>query len=58
MHGVLDRNSVCGEKNYEFSFSAKLMLKLMCLANVVVLNNVFSFKNSNVAITNCGFEFD
>ena len=34
------------------------MLKLVCLANVVVFYSVFSFKSSNDAITNCGFEFD
>ena len=47
-----------GKKNDEFSFSAKLMPKLVCLANAVVLDSVFSFKSSNAAITNCGFEFD
>ena len=59
--GVLDRNSVFGEKNDEFSFSVKLMPKLVrlghvgfMLANVIVLNKVFSFKISNAAITNCG----
>ena len=51
---VLDRNSVCEEKNGEFSFSTKLMSKLVCLANAVVLDSVFSFKSSNAAITNCG----
>ena len=56
--GVLDRNSVCGEKNYEFSFSVKLVSKLVCLANTVVLDSVFSFKSSNVTITNCEFEFN
>ena len=50
---VLDLNSVCGEKNENFSFSTKLM----CLENVV-LDSVFSFKSSNAAITKCGFEFD
>ena len=34
------------------------MHKLVYLTNVVVLDNVFSFKSSNPAITNCGFEFD
>ena len=34
------------------------MLKLLCLANAVVLDNVLSFKSSNAAITNCIFEFD
>ena len=57
-HRVLDRNSICGEKNDEFSFSAKLMSKVVRLENVVVLNIVFSFKSSNATITNCGFEFD
>ena len=47
-----------GEKNEEFSFSIKLMPKLVCLANVVVPNSVFSFKSSNTAITNYEFEFD
>ena len=42
----------------EFSFSIKLMSKLVCLTNVVVLNSVFSFKSSNAIITKCGFEFD
>ena len=46
-------------------FSAKLMPKLVrlghvgfMLANVVVLNSVFSFESSNAAISNYGFEFD
>ena len=56
--GVLDRNSVCEEKNDEFSFSIKLISKLVCLANAVVFYSVFFFKSSNTAITNCGFEFD
>ena len=47
-----------GKKNYEFSFSVKLMPKLVCLANTIVLDSVFSFKSSNVVIMNCGFEFD
>ena len=47
-----------GKKNEEFSFSIKLMPKLVCSANAVVLDNVFSFKSSNAAITNYGFEFD
>ena len=54
-----------GKKNDELSFSAKLMPKLVylghvgfMLANVVVLDSVFSFKISNATITNCGFEFD
>ena len=49
------------KKNDDFSFS----VKLICLdhvefmvANVVVIDNVFSFKNSNTVITNYGFEFD
>ena len=46
------------EKSGEFSFSTKLMPKLVRLANVVVLDNVFSFKSSNAAITNYEFEFD
>ena len=48
---VLDQNSVCREKNDEFSFSVKLMPKLMRLghvglmvANTVVLESVFSSK--------------
>ena len=45
-------------KNDEFSFSSKLMSKLVCLANVVILNSIFSFKNSNTVIKNYGFEFD
>ena len=32
--GVLDRHSVFGEKNDGFSFSVKLMPKVMCLSNV------------------------
>ena len=55
---VLDRNSFGGEKNEEFSFLIKLIYKLVCLTNVVILDNVFSFKISNAAITNYGFEFD
>ena len=54
-----------GEKNDEFSFSVKLMPKLMRLghvglmvANIVVLDSVFSFKSSNAIITNCEFEFE
>ena len=47
-----------GKKNEEFSFSVKLMPKLVCLANAVVLDSVFSFKSLNTAIMNCGFEFD
>ena len=30
-----------GEKNDEFSFSAKLMPELVCLANAVVLDTFF-----------------
>ena len=30
-----------GKKMTEFSFSVKLMPKLVCLANVIVLNSVF-----------------
>ena len=51
------------KKNDEFSFSAKLMPKLarlghvgLMVANAVILDSVFSFKSSNAAITNCGFE--
>ena len=47
-----------GKKNDELSFSVKLMSKLVWLANVVVLDNVFSVKSSNSVITNCEFEFD
>ena len=47
-----------GKKNDKFSFSAKLMLKLVCLANTVVLDSVFSFKISNTVIKNYRFEFD
>ena len=47
-----------GKKNKEFSFSSKLMVKLVCLVNVVVLDNVFSLKSSNDVIMNYGFEFD
>ena len=53
------------KKNDEFSFSAKLIFKLMRLghigfmvANIVVLDSFFSFKSSNTAITNYEFEFD
>ena len=41
-----------------FSFSVILIFKLVCLTNVIVLNSVFSFKSSNVVITNYGFKFD
>ena len=34
------------------------MSKLVCLANVIILNSVFSFKSSNTAIMNYRFEFD
>ena len=47
-----------GKKNDEFSFSAKLTHKLVCLTNTVVLDHVFSFKSLNTVITNCDFEFD
>ena len=54
-----------GKKNNKFSFSIKLMSKLVRLgharfmvANVVVLDIVFSFKSPNAAITNYRFEFD
>ena len=54
-----------GKKNDDFSFSAKLMPKLVrpgqvgfMLANAVVLDSGFSFKISNAVITNCGLEFD
>ena len=39
------------KKNKEFNFLAKLMSKLVCLANAVVLNNVFFFKSLNTIIT-------
>ena len=55
---ALDRNSICRKKNDEFSFSDKLIHKLVCLANVIILDSVFSFKCSNTVITNCEFEFD
>ena len=42
---VLDRIVFVGKKNDKFSFSIKLMSKLVCLANVVVLDSVFSFKS-------------
>ena len=45
------------KKNKESSFSAKLMFKIMYLANVVI-DSVFSFKSSNIVITDRGFEFD
>ena len=41
VEGVLDRNSIFGKKNDEFSFS----IKLMCLENIVVFYSVFSFKS-------------
>ena len=41
-----------GKKNYEFSFSVKLMLKLKCLTNAVVLDNVFSFDSMVVVLDN------
>ena len=48
-----------GKKNEEFSFSAKLMPKLVCLANAVVLEIFFffiqKFKCRNHVY---GFEFD
>ena len=47
-----------GKKNDEFSFLVKLMSKLICLINVVVIDNIFSFKSSNTIIMNYGFEFD
>ena len=46
------------KKNDEFSFSVKLMSKLVCLVNVVVLNNIFSFKSSNAVVTDYEFKFD
>ena len=55
---VLDRNSVYDKKNDEFNFSVKLISELMCLVNVIVLDNLFSLKSLNVIITNCGFEFN
>ena len=47
-----------GKKNKDFSFSVKLIFKLVCLINTVILDNVFFFKSLNVVITNCGFDFD
>ena len=54
-----------GKKNDEFSFSVKLIPKLVrlgqvgfMLANAVVFYSGFSFKISNAAITNYGLEFD
>ena len=47
-----------GKKNNKFSFSVKLMSKLVYLINIVVLDNIFSFKSSNTIITNYGFKFD
>ena len=55
---VLDRNSVYDKKNDEFNFSVKLISELMCLVNVIVLDNLFSLKSLNVVITNYGFEFN
>ena len=41
------------------SFSVKLILKLVCLENVIILNGIFfSFKSLNTGIKNYGFEFD
>ena len=34
------------------------MLKRVYLENIVILDNVFSFKSLNAVITNCEFEFD
>ena len=39
-----------GEKNDEFSFSVKLMPKLVCLENAVVLDNVFPFDSIAVVL--------
>ena len=47
-----------GKKNDKFSCLVKLMPKLVCFINVVVLDSVFSFKSSNTIITNYEFEFD
>ena len=47
-----------GKKNNEFSFLVKLMSKLVCLTNTVILDNVFFFKSSNTLITNYRFEFN
>ena len=47
-----------GKKNDKFSFSFKLILKLVYLVNAVAVDIVFSFKSLNIAITNRGFEFD
>ena len=33
-----------GKKNDEFSFSVKLMPKLVCLTNAIVLDNIFPLK--------------
>ena len=33
-----------GKKNKEFGFSVKLMPKLVCLTNAVIIDSVFSFK--------------
>ena len=69
-YGILDRNNVCGEKNEELiiqkkkkkmrnlvfhSINAKTSVfgKYRCF-----LQRFFSFKSSNAAITNYGFEFD
>ena len=58
-NGVLDSNSVYEKKKKEeFNFSIKLMSKLLCLINTIILDNVFSFKSSNVIIMNYRFEFD
>ena len=42
-----------GEKNGDFSFLVKLISKLVCLANVIVLN-VFFYKSLNAGIANYG----
>ena len=42
-----------GEKNDEFSILAKLMSKLVCLANAIVLDSVFFF-DSIVAVLDSG----
>ena len=53
------------KKNDEFNFSVKLMFKLIRLdyvrlmvTNAIVLNNIFSFKSSNIVIKNYIFEFN
>ena len=47
---ILVRIIVYGEKNDEFSFSIKLMSKLVCLVNAVILDSVFSFDSIVVVL--------